>query len=375
MRRIFNVLGLLIVAVLFLSSCSSSDKLVLKVEEHKVFSQNLTPPVDYSSVADVGDVGYKAKLVEYNGYLYIGNLDGEVYRIDPKNEDSDFIVEFDDEPIEANVAVDGNYLFVGTVKGWLYKVDLKSNKPVAKRRFDFPIVGNLYAKDGNLYLIKENDVVYCLNEDNLETIWKYAHGEPNMFDIRGFSGIYFADDGLYIGFDDGSVDKVSYKGDQIWEAEVGEGNMFVDADTTPLVEGDIVYVSSAKGYTEAVQADDGSLVWKRKISSYSNMQANIFGLFLADENGNLYCLDLSGGETIWKRKFSKEGNIYSIKLVGDVLFALTSEGKFIAIDPLTGKILDIKDIGNEFSSYMTLCCDKLFFVSRDGDVYSVFSER
>ncbi|WP_022670774.1 PQQ-binding-like beta-propeller repeat protein [Hippea alviniae] len=373
MRKTFSII--LVIVAFILSSCSSSKKLVLKVEEHKNIEQALTVPVDYSSIADIGDVGYKAELFNYNGYLYIGNLDGEVYKIDPKNGDKELVVEFDEQPIEAGVVVDGDYLFVGTTKGWLYKVDLKSKKVVAKRRFDFPVVGHLYIKDGNLYVVSENDILYCLDESDLKTVWKYAHGEPNMFDIRGFSGIYFGDDGLYIGFDDGSVDKVSYKGDQIWEAEVGEGSMFVDADTTPLLNGNIVYVSSVRGYTEALKTDDGSLVWKRKISSYSNMQANIFGLFLADDNGNVYCLDLSGGETIWKKRLTLEGNIYSLKLVGSILFALTSDGKLIALDPLTGKILDIKDIGGEFSSYMMLCCNKLFFVSRDGDIYAVFSKR
>ncbi|AEA34292.1 PQQ-binding-like beta-propeller repeat protein [Hippea maritima] len=372
MRKIVSFI--LVLIAFALSSCSSSNKFVLKVEEHKQLSQSLAPPIDYESVADVDNVGYKAYLTSHDGFLYIGNLDGEVYEIDPKKETKRLVVEFEDEPVEVALGVEGSYLFVGTNKGGLYKVDLKTGKVLAKRQFDFPVVGRIYTKSDKVYVTVENDTVYCLSDNDLSTVWKYTHGEFNMLDIRGFSGILFGDDGLYVGFDDGSVDKISYKGDQIWEAQVGEGNMFIDSDTTPVSSGGKIYITTTNGYTEAVSREDGSIVWKRKISTYSNIQQSIFGLYLADEEGNLYCLDKSGGETIWKTKLTDEGNIYSLKVIGRVVFALTQQGKLIALDYLNGKVLDIKDLGDEFSSGMLYCCDRLFVVSRDGEIYSIFSK-
>ncbi|WP_025270542.1 outer membrane protein assembly factor BamB family protein [Hippea sp. KM1] len=372
MKRIISLFSVVVVFLLF--SCSSSNHLILKVEEHKKLSQPLAPPLEYSTIADVGDVGYKAMLTYADGFLYVGNLDGEVYQIDPSRQRKRLVVEFNDEPIESSVAVDGGYLFVGTNKGRLYKVDIRSGKVVAKRQFGFPVLGRIYARSGKLYITLENDTLYCLNEDNLAVVWKYVHGEYNMLDIRGVSGILFGDDGLYVGFDDGSVDKVSYRGDQVWEAQVGEGSMFIDSDTTPQGSTERIYITSVNGYTEAVSKEDGSLIWKRKISTYSNLDKSIFGLYLADQEGAVCCLDESGGETIWRTRLSEQGNIYSIRVVGKVVFALSEEGKLVALDYLSGRIMDIKDLGDEFSSPMLYAHKKLFVVSRDGEIYSIFSK-
>ena len=354
-------------------SCSSSKEVVLRVQEHKKLTQPLSPPLDYEKICNVDDVGYKIKLASDGKYLYVGNLDGEIYKINPKSEDKHEIVEID-QPIEDTLAVDDEYIYVGTNSGYLFKIDKGTGEIVEKRKFSFPILGQIYLKGSNLYFVDENDVVYCLDKNTFNIIWKYTHGEFNVLDVRGVSGICFGDGGLYVGFDDGSVDKISYKGDLIWEVQVGKGSMFVDSDTTPVLNGNELYVTSVKGYTEGVNVEDGEILWKRDISTYSNMQSNIFGLFLADNEGNVYCLDNSNGETIWKIKLTNEGNIYAIKLIGSVIYAMTDEGKLVALDALSGKVMDILDIDDPFSCKMTLCCNKLFVITRGGSIYSIYSK-
>ena len=372
MKKTISVMLVIFIAFA-IYSCSSSKEIVLKVQEHKKLSQPLSPPLDYKKICNVDDVGYKIKLTNDGKYLYVGNLDGEIYRIDPKREKKKEIADIN-QPIEDALAVDNEYIYVGTNRGYLFKIDKKTGKVVEKRRFPFPILGQIYLRNNNLYFFDENDVVYCLNKNTLKTVWKYTHGAYNVLDVRGVSGICFGSDGLYVGFDDGSVDKISYKGDLIWEVQAGRGSMFVDSDTTPVLNGDEVYVTSVKGYTEGVNVENGEVLWKRKISTYSNMQSNIFGLFLADNEGGVYCLDNSNGETIWKVKLTNKGNIYAIKLLGGVVYAITDEGKLVALDALSGKIMDILDIDDPFSCKMTLCCGKLFVITRGGSIYSVYSK-
>ncbi len=373
MKRFISVLLLFFVGAL-LYSCSSSKELILKVQEYKRVAQPLSPPLDYKKIVNVDDVGYKAKLVSDGRFLYVGNLYGDIYKIDPEREKKKRVAKLN-QPIESAVSVDGKYIYVGTNRGYVFKIKKSNGTVVAKRQFPFPVLGEIYIKGERLYFFDENDVIYCLDKRNLETIWKYVHGQFNIMDIRGVSGIAFGSDGLYVGFDDGSVDKISYNGDQIWEIQVGKGSMFIDSDTTPIVNDDVVYVSSVRGFTEAVNAKNGEVLWKRRISSYSNMQLNIFGLFLADNNGNVFCLDNSNGETIWKVKLTNSGNIYAVKLVGSVLYALTDDGKLVALDSVNGKIMDILDIDEPFSCRITVCCGSMFVISRDGSVYSIYSKK
>ncbi len=366
------------IVVMLLFSCSSNKKLILHVEEHakavNISSHSLHPPVRVKEILNVDDVGYKAKLFAKNGRLYIGNLYGEIYKINPKKETKKLIIDLK-EPVEAEVYVDNNTLFAATTKGVLYKIDLKTKKIILKKQFRFPIMRDIAIHNGKLYVITEDDAVTCLNPGNFNIIWIYTKGEANELDIRSTAGLLFAKNGIYTGFSDGSVVKISYKGDNIWTTQTGSGSMFVDADATPRGDNGVVFITSVNGYTDAVNPLDGTILWKRKISSYSNMQKNIFGLFIADENGDVIALDNDNGETIWKKKLTNTGNVYSIRLIGNYIFSLTNRGRLVVLDAVKGRIMDIKEINDDFSCYFTYMRNKLYIVSRDGNIYSISNEK
>ncbi len=374
MQKKLNIV-IFLIGIMLLSACSSSKKLVLHIEEHpkNMNISKLHPPVRVKYITDVDDVGYKAELFAQNGKLYIGNAYGEIYEIDPKKETKREIIDLK-EPIEAAVYVDSNTLFAGTTKGVLYKIDIKNKKIIQKRRFAFPIMRNIGLYQGKLYIITEDDKITCLNPDDLSIVWVYSNGEASELDIRSTAGILFSKTGIYTGFSDGSIAKISYKGDNLWTTQAGNGNMFIDADTTP--KGDnVIFVTSVNGYTEALNSEDGEILWKRKISSYSNIQKNIFGVFIADENGDVLALDNDNGETIWKKKITNEGNVYAIKLIGNYVFALTDKGRLVVLDAIKGKIMDIKELDEEFSCRFTESGDKLYIITRDGSVYSISSKK
>ncbi len=374
MQKKLNIV-IFLIGIMLLSACSSSKKLVLHIEEHpkNMNISKLHPPVRVKYITDVDDVGYKAELFAQNGKLYIGNAYGEIYEIDPKKETKREIIDLK-EPIEAAVYVDSNTLFAGATNGVLYKIDIKNKKIIQKRRFAFPIMRNIGLYQGKLYIITEDDKITCLNPDDLSIVWVYSNGEASELDIRSTAGILFSKTGIYTGFSDGSIAKISYKGDNLWTTQAGNGNMFIDADTTP--KGDnVIFVTSVNGYTEALNSEDGEILWKRKISSYSNIQKNIFGVFIADENGDVLALDNDNGETIWKKKITNEGNVYAIKLIGNYVFALTDKGRLVVLDAIKGKIMDIKELDEEFSCRFTESGDKLYIITRDGSVYSISSKK
>ena len=374
MQKRLNII-LFLIGIMILSSCSSSKKLILNVEEHPKITNTykIHPPVEYKDITSVDDVGYKASIFVYKGRLFVGNLDGEIYEIDPQKESKRKIIDVK-SPIEARVYVKNDMLFAGAVNGILYKIDIKTGKIIGKRQFDFPIMRNIYEKNGKLYVITEDDKISCLNPNDLSIVWIYSNGEANMLDIRSTAGLLFGNDGIYTGFSDGSVVKISYKGDQIWSAQAGEGSMFIDADSTPIGS-QAIFITSVNGYTEAVSPVDGTVLWKRKISSYANMEENIFGLFMADENGDVLALDNDNGETIWKKRITDNGNVYAIFLTGNYLFALTDKGTLVVLDAVRGKIMDIKHLDDDFSCNITQSGDKLYLIGRDGNIYSISSEK
>ncbi len=377
MLKWLKSIPILLTVALLVYSCSSTKEIKLRVEEKPpvAISSSLHPPFRIRKVANVGDVGYKALLVYHKGNLYIGNLDGKIFSINPKNGNKRIIARLK-QPVEAGVTIVGETLYAGTTKGTLYAISLKSGRIVAKKQFPFPIMRKIFYHSGKLYVFTEDDVISSLSEGDLSLLWRYSNGEPGRMDIRSTAGMLFGEDGIYTGFSDGSVAKISYNGDLIWSVQVGSGNMFIDSDATPS-GGSKIFVTSVNGYTEALSAKDGSLIWKRKISGYSNLQENIFGLFLADSDGNVVALDNDNGETIWKKKLSNIYNIYALKLIGNrILVAVTGNGNLVALDAIRGKIMDIKrSIDSDISSHLLLVKGKLYLISRDGNIYEISSKK
>ncbi len=367
----------IIAALLIIGGCSSSKKFVLKKDITQTKGANsavLHPPVDLKLIGNVGEVGYKALVNIYDGVLYIGNLEGDIYAISLNDNKKQKIITLKNEPIEASLYVKNDFLYAGTVKGNLYKINYMQKKIVKKRSFGFPIMYKIYDKNSVLYVLTEADKIYALDPDDLGVIWTYSNGSAGLLDIRSSSGILFLNDGLYCGFSDGSISKISYYGDKIWSSEVGKGSMFIDADSTPTGSNE-VFVSSVNGYTEALSLDDSSVIWRRKLSTFSNIEENIYGLFLADENGNIVVLDNDNGETMWKKRLTVDGNIYSVKLIGNYVYALTNSGLLVVLNALNGTIMDIHNIGDRFSCQPVYYNNKLYVVSRDGNIYAVSSKK
>ncbi len=378
MRRLFSISVLFLISILLFSSCSSSKKFVLKkeidVNNTKNTNATLHPPIQVEEIADIDDVGYRSSGFIDDGIMYVGNLDGDVYAIDLNKKTKTRIIHLKNEAIEVAPYVKGSYLYIGTNKGNLYKINYEEKKIEKKLSLNAPIMNKIYFKNDTLYVICEDDTINAVDKDSLELVWRYSNGTPSILDIRSTAGILFLDDGMYSGFSDGSISKISYYGERMWYEQVGDGNMFIDADSTPKGNSKI-FVSSVNGYTEALDITDGSVLWKRKISTYANMEENIYGLFIADENGQIIALDNDNGETMWNKKVSAEDNVYAIKLIGNCIYAVTRDGVLVVLDALKGKIMDIKELSGVFSGRFMFDGSKLYLISRDGTVYSISSKK
>ena len=94
-----------------------------------------------------------------------------------------------------------------------------------------------------------------------------------------------------------------------WEAVVAlakgrsEIDRLVDINATPVVMGDILFVSGYQGGVAAVSQKDGEVQWRQeKLFSHSGLTGNKRSLFLSDSSSDVWRLDMRNGSDLWKQK-------------------------------------------------------------------------
>jgi len=370
-KKLFKMPLFLIVLMLF-SACSSKH-FALNVEQHPKNNGNIakniiTPPVTVKKIINIDDVEYKTPVFVGADSIIAGNKDGEIYVVLIKNYKLRWRLDLG-APIQARVYAD-KFIYAGTLAGNLYKISF-SRKILWKKYLGYPIVGYIKKAKDRLYVTTEDNTLYCINANNGDIIWKFSK-DYNTLSIRGASAA-LNKDGIYLGFNDGTISKLSENGNQIWEAEMGKGTLFVDVDAEPKKSSSSIFAASVNGYMKALDENSGDVIWKRKISGYSNIAIGEFVLFVADNGGNILAIDSSSGELLWKKKISNKVNVYAMHTSGDYLYAIDNHGTLAALDSLNGKVMDIKHISGEFDSNFSAYKDRLYVISRSGSIYTIYS--
>lgn len=178
----------------------------------------------------------------------------------------------------------------------------------------------------------------------------------------GYSGISVAAGRVYTMFADGSDEFAicleADSGREIWR-HLTDGN-FKDMHgsgprSTPTVDGDVVYVLSAKGKLHALAAKDGTPVWMRDLVKEFGAKTPRWGyssspliegkLLLLDVGGSggssIVAFDKKSGETVWRSQSDKAGYSTPIAVTIEerrqiVFFTGT---KAVAVSPDDGSLL------------------------------------
>jgi outer membrane protein assembly factor BamB len=123
-----------------------------------------------------------------------------------------------------------------------------------------------------------------------------------------------------------------------WSADAGAGSSFYGKLTaSPVVYDGKVYTLDAAGKVSAFNAGSGSVVWRVSTTPPNEKDQEGFGGGLAIDNGRLY--------------------------VG------TGFGVVVALDPRTGKKLWDKRVGAPVRTSPTAASDRVFVVTREGEVF------
>jgi outer membrane protein assembly factor BamB len=286
-------------------------------------------------------------------------------------------------PIRGSPVVSGGLVFFGSTDGRLHAADARSGKIHWRLATGGAVDSTPAIDSGYVYFTSRDGFLYAVAAANGRLAWKQALGKdlrPHNYWDYFLSSPTIDAGSVIVGSGDGSV--------RSFDARTGRLRWRFDAGarirSTPAVAEGHVVVGTMDGHVIALHERDGSLAWRfatagasRTFEEVANDATSVFTtpaisggrVFVGARDGNLYALDLRGGELLWRT--THDGSSWILSTVADAtrLYVGSGSAQIVqAADPATGAEIWHTPIRAAAFSRIRVRGDTLLFTDFAGNV-------
>jgi outer membrane protein assembly factor BamB len=328
----------------------------------------------------------ESAVIVVGGIAYIGSCSNhgaghdKLFAIDVAT--GDILWSNDTGPGYVGPTVDGDTVYIGSsthgsdpTHEYLFAFDRFTGQRLWKVSIYGGIAESIQVDSQHLYFCSstENTMIYCVNKIDGSTAWTYPTGFqecPNKPMLK---------DGAIYGafFDDITIGKM-YKvnttsGLLIWSKDLSAGPW--DNSITADGFGRIFLAIMGDATMNSYRESDGGLIWSRSLhaSPLSFNAVHNGSVFIADNEGYVYCFEASSGTLRWETKVGGVCDISSPTLSGGLLFIGTrdeADGALLALSETTGKILWRYCVGSSITAPPSVADGRMFCGSDGWNAYA-----
>jgi outer membrane protein assembly factor BamB len=373
----------LLVFSVVLSACAKSKKTdFFEVEEPPKKPKVVTKTkldrnwrIDLGSKIRAGDAIISPALS--GDFIYAASTNGKIFKVSADSGKKVWQNKFKKEKITAGVSVGGGLVLVATDQGMVYALDQADGQISWKVRLSSEVLASPVI-DGDVVVARTGDgKVYGLSAFDGEVLWTISRQLPKLT-LRGESKPLMIQGVVFTGFPDGTLAAVEAKnGRALWDFPISfargtnELDRLSDIDTTPLLVGNHIYVSSYQSITHALNIEKQSISWSSDVSSFLPLSYDAAHLYITDKRGVVHQLGRSDGIKQWSqdglrlRDLSSPIAIKSFILVGD------GEGGLYVMSKTDGRYIGKHKLGAKRIVGETLVDDNnVYLIDSDGNLQS-----
>ncbi len=146
-------------------------------------------------------------------------------------------------------------------------------------------------------------------------------------------------------------------GEELWNFQTEASFIRSQKKLSMAIMDDVIYFNNSLGDISAINIDDGGLLWQLPTtnnliinSAFSLETSDIItdgnNLFFSNNKNQFFSIDIKSGNFQWVNKVNS--NIRPT-LIGNFLITVSLEGYLIVIDKITGNIVKVTDVFNNFN--------------------------
>ena len=299
-----------------------------------VWETTTTGPV-HSSPAVAGDL------------LYFGLLDSSVVALDRHSGRLVWDYKTDD-PVVASAAVDGGMVYIGSSDGHLYALDADNGKLIWKLDTGGALISTPAVHDGKVYVTSNNGSLYVRNSRTGDKRLRFRTSPALSTSPVAANGlVYFDSYPVIFAVDlDARELPVQYAFSLVWAQlwlwqfpvpeppgqpggrwRFASDNPEASLHGQPTVTPDALYVSDTRGGLYAVDALEGTRLWRIQSDSIIVAAGLAAGdrLYFGTQDGLLHAVDRFTGEPLWELSLGAPLGA-QLAFADGVIYARTSDG-------------------------------------------------
>jgi outer membrane protein assembly factor BamB len=366
-------LSLSLLAVLFLSACSTFKLSPTPVSSRPQFTVNWVRPTYDENFKVHRKMNRMTPIVTENLIIQGNNLE-DLVAFEKSNGREVWRQQFKGG-IEAGGVYFKNRIYVTANDGTVDALNVFTGQKIwnfstSSENVSAPI---LDTQSGLLYFQNAQNMVFCLDAETGKQIWIYSKNDATLLTIRGAATPTLGRGQIYVGFSDGSfVALKSATGQVLWDIGLNRNKKFRDIDAQAVLYKDLVIVSGYDDKVYAIDAIQGSIVWSYPVGSDVAVTLSGNQIYVGSTNGTFLKLKADSGDLIWV--YSNVKGIPTQAVVYDsyVLFG-ESSGKLKVLNAATGEFLSSFEPGRGLFSkpYIDEQKSEIYFISGEANLYNL----
>ena len=379
-------IGLLAVCVASLAGCSTikgwfGDKDDKDSDPAKLVEFTPTATVTELWSADAGKgedlLGARQRPVVMDGRVYAAAIEGGVHAFDLQTGASVWTYE-SELRLSGGPGAGEGLVVVGSLNCDVVALDAATGAEKWQAQVSNEVIAAPAIGMGMVFVRSNDGRITAFDAATGERRWFWNHEVPTL-SVRGNDAPVLGPGYLFVGNDDGTVTALSAQdGRALWEQAVAqqegrtELDRMADVDGTPVLEDTVLFATSFKGQTMAINAPTGQPIWLSEEGGAGHVAVAPSVAVVTDPADTVFGLDKATGTAMWKqpallrRKLTAPAIHGDYAVVGDYDGYLhwldLGNGEFVARaraggDPLRATpvvadgILIVQDIDGELSAF------------------------
>ncbi|HHW4678714.1 MAG TPA: outer membrane protein assembly factor BamB [Xylella sp.] len=281
-----------------------------------------------------GRIGVRQHPAVVDGKVYAAAISGGVFALDlhtgkvlwkyvPSKERSTKDNKKPMPRLAGGPGVGDGLVVIGTLDGQVIALDQSDGSE--KWRADVPnevIAAPAIAQ--NLVFVRSNDGrVTAFDVATGKRRW-FSERESPTLTVRGNAPVVPGSDMLFVGNDDGTISALAmHDGRFLWVQSVAvpegrsELERMADVDGVPVLEANVLYATSYKNESVAIDGSSGRMLWNREHGGAGGVGVSSGYVVVADHAGTVWGLDKPTGSPSWSQPALARRSLTGVAIQGD----------------------------------------------------------
>ncbi len=309
--------------------------------------------------------------------VYVADAEGTVRALETGSGAERWEAELD-APLSGGPGVGDGLVLLGTIDGEVIALGADNGEERWRGRVSSEVLSAPAAEAGVVVVHTVDGKLFGLESTNGNERWRYERQVPTLT-LRGSGSPVLSGGAVVVGMPGGKLVTLrADNGSLIWDADVAvpvgrsELERLADIDGDPLVLGGGVFAATYQGNVAAIEQRSGRIAWRRKMSSYAGMSADLEGLYVADADGVVWGLNIRSGDVRWKQDALTNRSLSNTATLGALVVVGDFEGYLHWLDRRDGSMVARTRVGSApITTGMQVVNGVLYGLGDDGELAAI----